>query len=77
MVEGVAISAPASAVSQPGIYLDYGGVEEAQVTAVGNDAETPTRGVLLNMVVKSGGNDFHGTFMSSYTHSSLVSNNIG
>jgi hypothetical protein len=76
VVEGVAISAPASAFSQPGIYLDYGGVEEAQVAAVGNDAETPTRGVLLNMVVKSGGNDYHGTFMSSYTHSSLVSNNI-
>ena len=28
------------------------------------------------MVVKSGGNDFHGTFMSLNTHSSLVSNNI-
>lgn len=76
VIEGVAIAAPASSISQPGIYLDYGGIEEAQVTAVGNDAETPTRGILLNMVVKSGGNNYHGTFMSSYTHRDLVNDNI-
>ena len=77
VVEGVAIAQPSSSSgSQSGVYVDYGSFEEATVSSVGNDAETPTRGVLLSMFVKSGGNVYHGSFMSSYTNPSLISNNI-
>src|SRR5262249_42516706 len=65
-----------SSGSQSGVYVDYGSFEEATVSSVGNDAETPTRGILLSMFVKSGGNVYHGGFMWSYTSPSLISDNI-
>jgi hypothetical protein len=58
-VEGVITSALQSGGGN-GNYIDYLVVEEAQVTSVGNSAEMMTRGVQLNSIAKSGGNEFHG-----------------
>jgi hypothetical protein len=41
-------------------YWNYLTVEEAQITTVGNTAEMETRGVQVNAIVKSGGNQFRG-----------------
>jgi hypothetical protein len=41
-------------------YWNYLSVEEAQISTVGNTAEMETRGVQVNAIVKSGGNQFHG-----------------
>lgn len=77
VVEGIPVAQPSnSSGSQSGVYLDYSGLEEAQVSSVGNDAETPTRGIQLSMLVKSGGNTYHGGLIGSHTNSSLISNNI-
>lgn len=77
VVEGVPVAQPSnSSGAQSGVYLDYSGLEEAQVSSVGNDSETPTRGIQLSMLVKSGGNAYHGGLVGSYTNSSLISNNI-
>ena len=42
-------------------FWDYQTLEEARVQTVGTDAEFPTRGVQVNAIVKSGGNQFHGS----------------
>ena len=43
-----------------GWYFDYGTFSEIQVSAAANAAEVQTPGALMNTVIKSGGNDFHG-----------------
>jgi hypothetical protein len=42
-------------------YWNYLSVEEAQISTVGNGAEVEARGVQVNAIVKSGGNQFHGS----------------
>jgi hypothetical protein len=51
-------------------------VDEARVQTLGNDAEVATRGVQVNTIVKSGGNDFHGGFVWGQTGEKLQSENI-
>ncbi len=57
-------------------YWDYLSIEEAEVQTVANDAEMPTRGVLLNTIVKSGSNNFHGGLSYAKMDDSLQSKNI-
>jgi Carboxypeptidase regulatory-like domain len=75
VVEGVDVATPAM-TSTAGIYLDYGAMEEVQVSVVGNDAEVPVRGIFLGMVAKSGSNRYRGSFASAYTSQNLISDNI-
>ncbi len=42
----------------------------------GNDASMPSPGAQVNMVVKSGGNQFHGDFYQDFENSSLQGSNI-
>jgi hypothetical protein len=76
VIEGVSVASPSSASGQAGVYVDYGSFEEVHVSAIGNDAETPVRGILLTSIVKSGGNAFHGSFNGAYTNPSLIANNV-
>jgi hypothetical protein len=41
-----------------GNYWDYSTIEEARVQTVGNTADVPSRGVNINAIIKSGGNDY-------------------
>ena len=59
-----------------GFFYDYAALEEAQVKAVGNDAEVALPGTNWVAIVKSGGNDFHGQYFFSGEHSSLQNSNI-
>ena len=59
-----------------GFFYDYAALEEAQVKAVGNDAEVALPGTNWVAIVKSGGNDFHGQYFFSGEHSSMQSDNI-
>ena len=72
LIDGVA----ATAGGYTGIYQDYAAVEETQVSTLGNDAETPTRGIKVNMIMKSGGNTYHGEAAYSATDPKLISNNV-
>ena len=47
--------------SGSGIYFDFASYEEAQVTVGGASAEMPGSGVLTNVIVRSGSNNFHGS----------------
>ena len=74
-IDGVVVSAAKSG-TQGGIYWDYGNVEEAKVGTFGSPAEVPTRGVLINGIVKSGGNDFHGSGFFAFQNHVFQGNNI-
>jgi hypothetical protein len=51
-------------------------VEEARVQTLGTDAEFGTKGVQLNAIVKSGGNEFHGGGNWAQTDHHFQSDNI-
>ena len=59
-----------------GNYWDYASFEEAAIRTVGNDAEMPRRGILMNGIVKSGGNDFHGSVYWGQTNDRFQSKNV-
>ncbi len=60
MVEGVLASAPTLLGAQ-GSHVDFNAIDGTRVQTVGSNAEMPRRGLLVDSVIKSGGNDFHGT----------------
>jgi len=74
-LEGVQTSSLQSSGGQAN-YWDYTALEEAAVSTLGNGPEVPSRGVYLNAVVKSGGNDFHGSANAIGTGHQLQGNNI-
>ncbi len=73
-IEGVFTTSPKD--TQSGNYYDYSSFEEARVQSVGNDAETPRRGVALTSIVKSGGNDLHGSAFWGQTSDRFQSDNV-
>jgi hypothetical protein len=58
MVDGVMTSNPR--IGDSGNYFDFTAFEDATIQTVGHDASIGSRGVAVNTVIKSGGNDFHG-----------------
>ena len=54
--------------TQGGNYFDYSAMEEAKVQTISNGPDIPSRGPALSMLIKSGGNEFHGG--GSYAYSS-------
>jgi len=73
-IENIVMASPAS--NQSGNYVDYNTFEEATVEVIGHPAEIPTRGIAINTVIKSGGNDFHGSLFYGGTSHVLQSVNI-
>lgn len=61
---------------QSGNYFDYASVEEARVQTVGADASMPLRGVMMDVIIKSGSNQFHSTTWWQQTNSNFQSSNI-
>ena len=74
-VEGIVTMSPKSG-TQSGNYWDYAALEETRVQTVGSDAEIPNRGIYLNLIVKSGGNDFHGGGYWAQTNKHFQNDNI-
>jgi hypothetical protein len=61
---------------QSGNYFDYASVEEARVQTVGADASMPLRGVMMDVLIKSGSNQFHSATWWQYTNSNIQSSNL-
>ena len=59
-----------------GNYWDYGALEEAAVQTLGTNAEVGSRGVFVNAVVKSGGNNYRGSLFGGYMSDRLQADNI-
>lgn len=59
-----------------GFYQDYYANSEISVSAAGQDVTTNTPGALIQVTVKSGGNQFKGLFNQSYEGRDFVGDNI-
>ena len=59
-----------------GSYYDYGTVDEVRVQSLATDAEFQSRGVQMAAIVKSGGNQFHGSGSWAQNNKNFQSNNI-
>lgn len=57
-------------------YADFGAFEEIQLGTASNDASMPTPGLLINTVIKSGGNEVKGDMYFDYEHANLQSRNV-
>ena len=75
MVEGVLASAPTLLGAQ-GSHVDFNAIDGTRVQTVGSNAEMPRRGLLVDSVIKSGGNDFHGTAVAYGSGGALEGDNI-
>src|SRR5262245_36985225 len=73
--EGVVTTSPNSG-NQGGNYWDQTAFEEATVQTVGANASIPVRGIGINAIVSSAGNDFHGSYAVADTSQHFQSNNI-
>jgi hypothetical protein len=74
-MEGVVTSGPKTG-TQGGNHYDYSAIEETTVTTVGNTADAPTKGIQINVLLKSGGNDFHGMGSFGGTGHRFESDNV-
>ncbi len=74
MIEGM----NASDVTAGNIFMfqDYGSLEQASVTAVGNTAEQAMGGVVMQFIAKSGGNKFAGNYVFDYSPEKAQWHNI-
>ncbi|MCU1385128.1 MAG: hypothetical protein JWL71_3825 [Acidobacteria bacterium] len=76
MIEGVPVASAFNSGQGLANRLLYEAVEESQVQTIGSPAETPSSGIRMNVVTKSGGNDFHGgASLTQFAHW-MQSNNV-
>jgi len=75
MLEGV-LSSATEPEGSAGSHLDFNAIDGTRVQTVGSNAEMPRRGLLVDAVIKSGGNDFHGNVTFYGSGSQLEANNI-
>jgi hypothetical protein len=73
MVEGINSTEGTSAF---GNYVDYGSFEEVQIGSGASSAESPVPGVFTQLISKSGGNTYHGSFYGDREFESLQAYNI-
>ena len=58
------------------VYFDSFSLAEVEFKTAGNNADVPFAGVNMVAVMKSGGNDFHGTLVGDWESASFQGNNI-
>ena len=75
LVEGI-ISNSATGGVGFSFYGDYGSFEEVSISTAGHSAETGSPGLFSNLVSKSGGNTYHGTFYQDYQSDKTQGHNI-
>ena len=74
-LNGVNVTCPA-ALGASGYYYDYDSFEEVQVEVGSHPASVNAPGVYLNMVTKSGGNDFAGSLGAFYQNDATQFDNF-
>ncbi len=73
MVEGINSTEGTGAF---GNYVDYGSFEEVSIGSGASSAESPVPGVFTQLISKSGGNTYHGSFYGDKEWEGLQSYNI-
>lgn len=66
-IDGVFTSNPR--IGDSGNYFDFTAFEEATVETIGHDASVGARGVMIATVIKTGGNESHGSMFAGGTSS--------
>jgi len=74
-IDGVPITDMGATGSTP-TYYDFDMFQEMSVTTGGADAQNPTPGVQLNLVLKKGGNTPHGNARFYFENENLQGNNL-
>jgi Carboxypeptidase regulatory-like domain len=75
MLEGIMFSTP-NAGGANGSHIDFNALDSTRVQTVGSSAEMPRRGIMLDAVMKSGGNQFHGEGVVYGSSGALESKNL-
>jgi hypothetical protein len=75
MLEGIMFSTP-NAGGANGSHIDFNALDSTRVQTVGSSAEMPRRGIMLDAVMKSGGNEYHGEFVVYGSSGALESKNL-
>jgi hypothetical protein len=75
MLEGVLASSP-DVNSGGGSHVEFNSIEGTRVQTIGSNAEMPRRGILVDAILKSGGNDFHGMGNVYGSSGRLEANNV-
>lgn len=73
-LNGVNVGDPA-AIGAAGFYYDFDAFDDIQVSTGAHDITVPTSGVFLNMITKTGGNQWRGTATGTYTSDWLQGRN--
>src|SRR5688500_4872827 len=73
MIDGLVTTEGTGAI---GVYVDYGAFEEVSAGTAGHGADMGQPGVQTQMMIKSGGNEFHGSLYGDYQSSGLQAHNI-
>jgi hypothetical protein len=73
VVDGINVTQETDAMS---MYYDNNSMQEYQIVEVNKSAETNTAGVAVNMIVKSGSNQFHGSANLDWIDPKFQGNNL-
>jgi hypothetical protein len=73
MIDGLVTTEGTAAI---GVYVDYGAFEEVTAGTAGHGADMGQPGVQTQMMIKSGGNEYHGLLYGDYQNQSLQATNI-
>jgi hypothetical protein len=75
MLEGV-LTSSTTVNGDQGSHIDFNAIDGTRVQTVGSNAEMPRRGLLVDSVLKSGGNEFHGDVVAYGSSKKVEANNI-
>jgi hypothetical protein len=73
MIDGLVTTEGNGAI---GVYVDYGAFEEVTAGTAGHGADMGQPGVQTQMMIKSGGNQYHGSVYGDYQNSDLQATNV-
>ena len=75
MLEGVLASSP-DVNGGGGSHMEFNSIDGTRVQTIGSNAEMPRRGLLVDAILKSGGNEFHGSGTVYGSSGQLEGNNV-
>ena len=75
-INGLSLNWPGGPGSATSFYFDHDSFEEVQIQTSAAPAEIGVGGLYMNMITKSGGNEFHGAATFLYEPGKLQGNNV-
>jgi hypothetical protein len=75
LVDGMNVGASRGGGGVSGYTVDTGNLQEISFRSTGGLGDAETGGPYMNVIPKTGGNEFHGSFIESFSNSSLQGSN--